>query len=100
PEQAALDGVLAVRTRDDAAHLADRLAAGPRRVLVIGGGFPGSEIPSACRGRDIEVTVAERGPGPLGGAAGGTGLPPCSRERTWESKSGCGKRETPPASKT
>ncbi|MEU7259802.1 FAD/NAD(P)-binding oxidoreductase [Streptomyces rimosus] len=72
PEQAALDGVLAVRTRDDAAHLADRLAAGPRRVLVIGGGFTGSEIASACRERDIEVTVAERGPGPLVGALGGT----------------------------
>ncbi|WP_346095841.1 NAD(P)/FAD-dependent oxidoreductase [Streptomyces olivaceiscleroticus] len=72
PEQAALDGVLPLRTSDDAARLADRLAAGPRRVLVIGGGFTGSEIASACREQGIEVTVAERGSGPLVGALGGT----------------------------
>ncbi|GII63816.1 pyridine nucleotide-disulfide oxidoreductase [Sphaerisporangium krabiense] len=72
PAQAALDGVLTLRTADDAARLAERLAAGPRRVLVIGGGFTGSEIASACRERGIEVTVAERGPAPLVGALGGT----------------------------
>ncbi|MGW6597792.1 NAD(P)/FAD-dependent oxidoreductase [Streptomyces sp. NPDC055036] len=72
PEEAALDGVFTLRTRDDAALLAERLAAGPRRVLVIGGGFTGSEIASACRERGIEVTVAERGPAPLVGALGGT----------------------------
>ncbi|MFJ8825413.1 NAD(P)/FAD-dependent oxidoreductase [Streptomyces sp. NPDC102467] len=71
-DQAALDGVLTLRTREDAAILADRLASGPRRVLVIGAGFTGSEIASACRERGIEVTVAERGPGPLVGALGGT----------------------------
>ncbi|WP_214105487.1 NAD(P)/FAD-dependent oxidoreductase [Acrocarpospora catenulata] len=70
--QAALDGVLTLRTSDDAAHLAERLAAGPRRVLVIGAGFTGSEIASACRELGIEVTVAERGPAPLVGALGGT----------------------------
>ncbi|MCQ4084442.1 FAD-dependent oxidoreductase [Streptomyces sp. RB6PN25] len=70
--EAALDGVFTLRTRDDAAGLAERLAAGPRRVLVIGGGFTGSEIASACRERGIEVTVAERGPAPLVGALGGT----------------------------
>lgn len=52
--------------------LAERLAAGPGRVLVIGAGFTGSEIASACRERGIEVTVAERGPAPLVGALGGT----------------------------
>ncbi|MFJ9444978.1 NAD(P)/FAD-dependent oxidoreductase [Kitasatospora sp. NPDC101235] len=72
PQEAALDGVFTVRTRDDAEGLAARLAAGPRRVLVIGGGFTGSEIASACRERDIEVTVTERGPAPLVGALGGT----------------------------
>ncbi|GII84968.1 hypothetical protein Ssi03_29580 [Sphaerisporangium siamense] len=72
PAQAALDGVLTLRTSDDAARLAERLAAGPRRVLVIGAGFTGSEIASACRERGIEVTVAERGPAPLVGALGGT----------------------------
>ncbi|MEU6730080.1 FAD-dependent oxidoreductase [Nonomuraea wenchangensis] len=72
PEEAALDGVFTLRTCDDAGRLAERLAAGPRRVLVIGGGFTGSEIASACRERGLEVTVTERGPAPLVGALGGT----------------------------
>ncbi|MCZ1002897.1 FAD-dependent oxidoreductase [Streptomyces mirabilis] len=61
-----------LRTSDEAGKLAERLAAGPERVLVIGAGFTGSEIASACRERGIEVTVAERGPAPLVGALGGT----------------------------
>ncbi|WP_199571799.1 NAD(P)/FAD-dependent oxidoreductase [Streptomyces murinus] len=72
PAEAALDGVFTVRTREDAAGLAARLDAGPRRVLVIGAGFTGSEIASACRERGLEVTVTERGPAPLVGALGGT----------------------------
>ncbi|YCK38246.1 NAD(P)/FAD-dependent oxidoreductase [Actinomadura sp. ATCC 39365] len=71
-EEAALDGVFTLRTWDDAGRLAERLAAGPQRVLVIGGGFTGSEIASACRERGLEVTVTERGPAPLVGALGGT----------------------------
>jgi NADPH-dependent 2,4-dienoyl-CoA reductase/sulfur reductase-like enzyme len=70
PAEATLDGVFALRTRDDAAGLQYRLAAGPRRVLVIGGGFIGSEVASACRGLGLPVTVAERGPAPLVGALG------------------------------
>ncbi|MER7049339.1 NAD(P)/FAD-dependent oxidoreductase [Streptomyces jumonjinensis] len=72
PGEAALDGVLTLRTADDASRLAGLLDAGPRRVLVIGAGFTGSEIASACRERGLEVTVAERGPAPLVGALGGT----------------------------
>ncbi|MEU5211702.1 FAD-dependent oxidoreductase [Streptomyces sp. NPDC020742] len=72
PEEAALDGVFALRTADEAGRLAEQLDAGPRRVLVIGAGFTGSEIASACRERGLEVTVAERGPAPLVGALGGT----------------------------
>ncbi|MFI6060567.1 NAD(P)/FAD-dependent oxidoreductase [Streptomyces sp. NPDC051286] len=71
-DEARLDGVLTLRTNDDAARLAERLDAGPRRVLVIGAGFIGSEIASACRERGLDVTVAERGPSPLVGALGGT----------------------------
>ncbi|WP_046500356.1 NAD(P)/FAD-dependent oxidoreductase, partial [Streptomyces odonnellii] len=71
PDEAALDGVLTLRTTDDASRLVERLDAGPRRVLVIGAGFTGSEIASACRERGLEVTVAERGPAPLVGALGG-----------------------------
>ncbi|MGA4877271.1 NAD(P)/FAD-dependent oxidoreductase [Streptomyces lydicamycinicus] len=72
PAEAALDGVFTLRTSDDARRLAERLDAGPRRVLVIGAGFTGSEIASACRERGLAVTVAERGPAPLVGALGGT----------------------------
>jgi 3-phenylpropionate/trans-cinnamate dioxygenase ferredoxin reductase subunit len=47
------------------------LAAKPRRVLIIGSGFIGSEVASVCRGLGLEVTVAERGPAPLSGPLGG-----------------------------
>ncbi|MGW0811803.1 NAD(P)/FAD-dependent oxidoreductase [Streptomyces viridiviolaceus] len=70
-EEAELDGVFVLRTRDDGAALARRLAEGPKRVLVIGAGFTGSEIASACRERGLTVTVAERGASPLVGALGG-----------------------------
>ncbi|GAA2872735.1 FAD-dependent oxidoreductase [Streptosporangium fragile] len=69
--EADLDGVFTLRTGDDAARLGRRLDARPRRVLVIGAGFTGSEVASACRERGLEVTVAERGPAPLVGALGG-----------------------------
>jgi NADPH-dependent 2,4-dienoyl-CoA reductase/sulfur reductase-like enzyme len=69
--QARLDGVCTLRTREDAAALRARLAAGPRRVLVIGAGFTGSEIASACRELDLPVTVTERSVAPLAGALGG-----------------------------
>ena len=68
--EAALDGVVSIRTRDDAADLRARLAARPRRVLVIGAGFIGSEVASVCRELDLEVTVVERGVAPLAGALG------------------------------
>jgi NADPH-dependent 2,4-dienoyl-CoA reductase/sulfur reductase-like enzyme/ferredoxin len=68
--EAALDGVFVLRTLDDAVGLRRRLAGRPRRVLVIGGGFTGSEVASACRDLDLAVTVAERGPTPLVGALG------------------------------
>jgi NADPH-dependent 2,4-dienoyl-CoA reductase/sulfur reductase-like enzyme/ferredoxin len=71
PDEAALDGVFVLRTRDDAAGLYGRMADRPRRVLVIGGGFTGSEVASTCRDLDIEVTLVERGTAPLVGALGG-----------------------------
>ncbi|MEU9008567.1 FAD-dependent oxidoreductase [Streptomyces sp. NPDC048479] len=70
-EEAELDGVFVLRTREDAAGLHRRLAAGPRRVLIIGAGFTGSEIASACREQGLPVTVAERAAAPLVGALGG-----------------------------
>ena len=71
PEEAALRGVFTVRTVEDSAGLAAALQAGPKRVLVIGAGFVGSEIASVCRDLDLPVTVTERGSGPLKGALGG-----------------------------
>ncbi|WFB08291.1 FAD-dependent oxidoreductase [Streptomyces sp. LX-29] len=68
--EAELDGVFVLRDRDDAARLYARLRAGPRRVVVIGAGFTGSEIASACRERGLPVTVVERGAAPLVGALG------------------------------
>jgi NADPH-dependent 2,4-dienoyl-CoA reductase/sulfur reductase-like enzyme/ferredoxin len=69
--EAALDGVFTLRTREDAIALRQRLAGRPDRVLVIGAGFTGSEIASACRDQGLAVTVAERGSAPLVGALGG-----------------------------
>ena len=69
--EAALDGVFVLRTRTDASRLRQRLAGGPRRVLVIGAGFTGSEVASICRELDLPVTVAEQGPAPLVAALGG-----------------------------
>ncbi|MFI6689734.1 NAD(P)/FAD-dependent oxidoreductase [Streptomyces sp. NPDC050485] len=69
--EAELDGVFVLRTRDDAAALARRLDEGPKRVFVLGAGFTGSEIASACCERGLPVTVAERGAAPLVGALGG-----------------------------
>ena len=70
-EEAALEGVHTLRTSGDAARLQFALAAAPRRVLIIGSGFIGSEVASVCRELGLEVTVTERGPAPLCGALGG-----------------------------
>lgn len=60
-----LRGVHTLRTRDEAAALRADLIAGPKRVLVIGGGFIGCEVASACRTLDVPVTLVEPGPTPL-----------------------------------
>ncbi|WP_118914181.1 NAD(P)/FAD-dependent oxidoreductase [Mycobacterium shigaense] len=70
-EEAALGGVYTVRTNIDAARLQAALAARPRRVLIIGSGFIGSEVASMCRELGLQVTVTERGPAPLSGPLGG-----------------------------
>ncbi|MEV0466228.1 FAD-dependent oxidoreductase [Nocardia tengchongensis] len=71
PAEAALQGVFTVRTCDDAARLQAALRAGPKRVLVVGSGFVGSEMASVCCELGLPVTVAERGGGPLVGPLGG-----------------------------
>jgi NADPH-dependent 2,4-dienoyl-CoA reductase/sulfur reductase-like enzyme len=69
-EEAALEGVVSIRTSDDAEKLQALLADKPRRVLVIGGGFTGSEVASVCRQLGLDVTLVERGTTPLCGALG------------------------------
>ncbi|OBA70751.1 ferredoxin reductase [Mycobacterium sp. 1554424.7] len=71
PDEAALEGVHTLRTSADAGRLQAALSAKPRRVLIIGSGFIGSEVASVCRNLGLEVTVAERGPAPLSGPLGG-----------------------------
>ena len=64
PEEAALEGVFTLRTCDDAAELQAALAAEPKRVLIVGAGFIGSEMASVCRelgpGRDRRRTRRAR----------------------------------------
>jgi 3-phenylpropionate/trans-cinnamate dioxygenase ferredoxin reductase component len=59
-----LAGVLALRTVEDSLVLQRELAAGPR-VVVVGAGFIGCEVASACRQQGLDVTVVEVLPLPL-----------------------------------
>ncbi|MEV3987834.1 FAD-dependent oxidoreductase [Streptomyces sp. NPDC049837] len=58
-------GVHTLRTLDDARALRADLAGGPRRVVVIGGGFIGAETASSCATLGHDVTVVEAAPLPL-----------------------------------
>ena len=69
PQVGALDGVHTLRTLDDARALRAALDLASRMV-VIGGGFIGSEIASAGRSRGLPVTIVEALPTPLVRAVG------------------------------
>ncbi|MFI6877690.1 NAD(P)/FAD-dependent oxidoreductase [Streptomyces sp. NPDC050400] len=58
-------GVHTLRTLDDARALRADLRGGPRRVVVIGGGFIGAETASSCASLGHDVTVVEAAPLPL-----------------------------------
>ncbi|MFD6920894.1 NAD(P)/FAD-dependent oxidoreductase [Streptomyces sp. NPDC059944] len=60
-----LPGVHTLRTLDDARALRAELTVGPRRVVVIGGGFVGAETASSCTALGHAVTVVEAAPLPL-----------------------------------
>lgn len=60
-----LAGVHTLRTLDDARALREELTQGPRRVVVIGGGFIGAETASSCAALGHTVTVVEAAPLPL-----------------------------------
>lgn len=64
-EEGRLSGVHTLRGRDDALAVRGALAAGPKRVLVIGGGFIGCEVAASCRTLGLPVTLVEPGPAPL-----------------------------------
>ena len=61
---AELDGVHYLRTLADCDALRDRLQAGGR-VVVVGGGWIGSEFAASARQRGLEVTVIDPSPLPL-----------------------------------
>lgn len=56
-----LDGVLAIRTLDDARRLRQRMPD-IRKAIVIGGGFIGLEFAAVARAAGIAVTVVEAAP--------------------------------------
>jgi 3-phenylpropionate/trans-cinnamate dioxygenase ferredoxin reductase subunit len=63
-------GLHVLRTLADCDALRAALGAGARRVVVVGGGFIGAEVAATCRGLDIEVTLVEALPVPLGRVLG------------------------------
>jgi NADPH-dependent 2,4-dienoyl-CoA reductase/sulfur reductase-like enzyme/ferredoxin len=70
--EGAMDGVFLLRGRNDCQRVRERLAAKPRRVLVVGGGVMGCEIAAVCRELGFAVTLTERSQSPLLRALGAT----------------------------
>ena len=60
-----LDGVHTLRSLDDSIAIRAALAAGPRRVAVVGAGFIGSEVAASTRSLGIDVSLIEALPVPL-----------------------------------
>lgn len=65
-----LDGVTTFRTLDDSRRLREQLAAGGRRVVLIGSGWIGMELAAAASTYGNEVTLLGLEEVPLGGAIG------------------------------
>ncbi len=62
-----LQGVVVVRNLEDLARLTSLLEQGPRRAVVVGGGYVGLEMAEALARRGLEVAVVERADGVMGG---------------------------------
>jgi len=60
-----LAGVHTLRTLDDCLAIRAALEAAPRRLVVVGAGFIGSEVASVAVDRGVEVTMVEALPVPL-----------------------------------
>ncbi|WP_231120922.1 NAD(P)/FAD-dependent oxidoreductase [Mycobacterium colombiense] len=69
PGGQAPEGVLLLRTVDDCLAIRKRLCSRPR-VVVVGGGFIGSEVAATCRLLGLDVTLVEMAAGPLAQALG------------------------------
>lgn len=70
PGGAAPPGVLLLRDLDDAVALRDALARRPRRLLVVGAGFIGSEVASSAAALGVPVTLVELDEAPLASLVG------------------------------
>lgn len=66
-----LDGVHTVRGRSDVDRMMSELATGPKRAVVIGGGYIGLEAAAVLRKLGNEVTLLEALPRVLARVAGG-----------------------------
>ena len=91
----ALEGMHTLRTIDDAAALRRDLDVA-RRVVVVGGGFIGSEVAAAARKRGLEVTIVEAARRPLVRAVGEQMAEACSSlhaRRGTELRCGVGVQE-------
>ncbi|MCJ2050605.1 NAD(P)/FAD-dependent oxidoreductase [Methylobacterium sp. J-070] len=78
-----LSGIHTLRGRDDAASLRSALVAGPRRVLIVGGGLIGCEAASCLRDLGLSVTLVDPNPTPLAKSLGthvGAVIAACLRE--------------------
>lgn len=60
-----LRGVHTLRSLDDSVAIRDAVAAGVRRVTVVGFGFIGAEVAATCKQQGAEVTIVEALPVPL-----------------------------------
>jgi 3-phenylpropionate/trans-cinnamate dioxygenase ferredoxin reductase component len=60
PPRLTVDGVLTLRELADARRLGEMLGASGR-IVIVGGGFIGTEVASMAAGRGLEATVVEAG---------------------------------------
>ncbi|MFI7099039.1 NAD(P)/FAD-dependent oxidoreductase [Streptomyces sp. NPDC050161] len=70
PGAAHIDGVLTLRTLDDALALRARMTGGGRRLVVVGNGVLGCEAAAVARELGHEVTLVGRDPVPMSRAVG------------------------------
>jgi 3-phenylpropionate/trans-cinnamate dioxygenase ferredoxin reductase component len=70
PGLADLQGIHVLRTLQDAIGLRAELGGAPRRLVVVGAGFIGSEVAATAHGLGHDVTVLEALPVPMSRALG------------------------------